>query len=69
MDAAPSNQTSQPHRVEEDARICRDWSSPHLALMDIFSAMIVASHIPGVTYRHNCKFTLQEFSLKRHHFF
>lgn len=31
-----------------------DWAAPHMALMDIYSALTVSAHIPRIKYRHNC---------------
>jgi len=43
--------------VEEDDAVCRDWSTPHSAIMQMLSADIVAffGQKYGITYVHNCQ--------------
>jgi hypothetical protein len=48
---------TQGFHVEEDDAVCRDWSTPHLSLMEIFASTIVGfvSQKYRVTYSHNCQ--------------
>lgn len=38
----------------EHIDVCMDWSAPHITMLDLISASILASIVPGLTYRHEC---------------
>lgn len=52
----PAEQYGGRFHVTEDDAVCRDWSTPNLSLMEIFSAQIIGrvSQHYHVTYEHNC---------------
>jgi hypothetical protein len=45
------------YHVNEDDAVCRDWSTPHLSLMQIFSSDIIGyvAQKYKVHYQHNCQ--------------
>lgn len=38
----------------EHMDVCMDWSAPHITMLDLISGSILASVVPGLTYRHEC---------------
>ena len=41
----------------ENLGVCIDWTAPHYNMLDMISASIVSSVLPGVKYRHDCSLT------------
>ena len=43
--------------VDEDDAVCRDWSTPHVSLMEIFSSSIISfvAQKYKMSYSHNCR--------------
>lgn len=56
-EANPDNKFTTHFHVEEDDAVCRDWSTPMAAIMQMLSAEIVGyfGQKYGISYLHNCR--------------